>query len=51
MSTSSAASSTCRHGRAAEYDPNRTAFIALLRYEDGELAYILARSACAPATR
>jgi large subunit ribosomal protein L2 len=25
-----------------EYDPNRTAFIALLRYEDGELTYILA---------
>jgi large subunit ribosomal protein L2 len=25
-----------------EYDPNRTAFIALLRYEDGDLAYILA---------
>jgi large subunit ribosomal protein L2 len=25
-----------------EYDPNRTAFIALLRYQDGELAYILA---------
>ncbi|MDF2097248.1 50S ribosomal protein L2 [Aquibaculum arenosum] len=25
-----------------EYDPNRTAFIALLRYEDGEQAYILA---------
>ena len=25
-----------------EYDPNRTAFIALLKYEDGELAYILA---------
>src|ERR1700752_3559950 len=25
-----------------EYDPNRTGFIALLRYEDGELAYILA---------
>ena len=25
-----------------EYDPNRTAFIALLRYEDGELSYILA---------
>ena len=25
-----------------EYDPNRTAFIALVRYEDGELAYILA---------
>ena len=25
-----------------EYDPNRSAFIALLRYRDGELAYILA---------
>jgi large subunit ribosomal protein L2 len=25
-----------------EYDPNRTAFIALLKYEDGALAYILA---------
>jgi large subunit ribosomal protein L2 len=25
-----------------EYDPYRTAFIALVRYEDGELAYILA---------
>jgi large subunit ribosomal protein L2 len=25
-----------------EFDPNRTAFIALIRYEDGELAYILA---------
>ena len=25
-----------------EYDPNRSAFIALLRYQDGELAYILA---------
>ncbi|MGF1641052.1 MAG: 50S ribosomal protein L2 [Rhodospirillales bacterium] len=25
-----------------EYDPNRTAFIALVRYEDGEIAYILA---------
>ena len=25
-----------------EYDPNRTAFIALLEYEDGELGYILA---------
>jgi len=25
-----------------EYDPNRTAFIALIRYADGELAYILA---------
>ena len=25
-----------------EYDPNRTAFIALLKYEDGEVAYIIA---------
>jgi large subunit ribosomal protein L2 len=25
-----------------EYDPNRTAFIALIRYEDGDLSYILA---------
>jgi large subunit ribosomal protein L2 len=25
-----------------EYDPNRTGFIALLKYKDGELAYILA---------
>jgi large subunit ribosomal protein L2 len=25
-----------------EYDPNRTAFIALIKYEDGELSYILA---------
>src|SRR3954468_22571536 len=25
-----------------EYDPNRTAFIALIRYPDGELSYILA---------
>jgi large subunit ribosomal protein L2 len=25
-----------------EYDPNRTAFIALIRYTDGEVAYILA---------
>src|SRR6187431_3567892 len=25
-----------------EYDPNRTAFIALVKYSDGELAYILA---------
>src|SRR5919112_3452299 len=25
-----------------EYDPNRSAFIALVRYADGELAYILA---------
>ena len=25
-----------------EYDPNRTAFIALIKYQDGELSYILA---------
>jgi len=25
-----------------EYDPNRSAFIALIKYEDGDLAYILA---------
>src|SRR6201991_1147422 len=25
-----------------EYDPNRSAFIALVKYEDGEIAYILA---------
>jgi len=25
-----------------EYDPNRTAFIALVKYDDGEIAYILA---------
>src|SRR5437870_6444041 len=25
-----------------EYDPNRTAFLALLKYQDGELAYIIA---------
>ncbi len=25
-----------------EYDPNRTAFIALVKYQDGELAYIIA---------
>ena len=31
-----------------EYDPNRTAFIALLKYEDGELAYILAPNRLAP---
>ena len=31
-----------------EYDPNRTAFIALIRYEDGELAYILAPQRLGP---
>ena len=25
-----------------EYDPNRTAFLALIKYEDGELSYIIA---------
>ena len=25
-----------------EYDPNRTAFIALIKYQDGEMAYIIA---------
>ena len=25
-----------------EYDPNRTCFIALIKYEDGELSYIIA---------
>jgi large subunit ribosomal protein L2 len=31
-----------------EYDPNRSAFIALIRYEDGELSYILAPQRLAP---
>ena len=31
-----------------EYDPNRTAFIALVRYKDGELAYILAPQRVGP---
>jgi large subunit ribosomal protein L2 len=31
-----------------EYDPNRTAFIALIRYADGELAYILAPQRLGP---
>ncbi len=31
-----------------EYDPNRTAFIALVKYDDGELAYILAPQRLAP---
>src|ERR1051326_7153275 len=31
-----------------EYDPNRTGFIALVRYEDGEFAYILAPQPLAP---
>jgi large subunit ribosomal protein L2 len=36
-----------KHDQAAtvqrlEYDPNRTSFIALIKYKDGELAYIIA---------
>ena len=31
-----------------EYDPNRTAFIALIKYQDGELAYILAPQRLGP---
>ena len=31
-----------------EYDPNRTAIIALVKYEDGELAYIIAPQRLAP---
>ena len=31
-----------------EYDPNRTAFIALIKYDDGELSYILAPQRLAP---
>src|ERR1043165_9672349 len=31
-----------------EYDPNRTACIALIKYQDGELAYILAPQRLAP---
>lgn len=31
-----------------EYDPNRTAFIALVKYEDGEVAYVIAPQRLAP---
>lgn len=31
-----------------EYDPNRTAFIALIKYEDGDLSYIVAPQRLAP---
>src|SRR5246500_136777 len=31
-----------------EYDPNRPAFIALIKYQDGELSYILAPQRLAP---
>ena len=42
-STSGARSSACRRrSRAIEYDPNRSAHIALLHYRDGEKRYILA---------
>ena len=42
-STSSAAGTTSRRRvERIEYDPNRTGFIALIKYGDGELAYILA---------
>ena len=34
-----------------EYDPNRTAFIALITYSDGEQAYILAPQRLAPGDR
>ena len=45
-STASSTSAARKDGAATveriEYDPNRTAFIALVRYEDGEQSYILA---------
>src|SRR6058998_1209423 len=31
-----------------EYDPNRTGFIALIKYQDGELSYILAPQRLSP---
>jgi large subunit ribosomal protein L2 len=34
-----------------EYDPNRSAFIALIRYDDGEQAYILAPQRVGPGDR
>ena len=34
-----------------EYDPNRTAFIALVKYEDGEKAYIIAPQRLAAGAR
>jgi len=34
-----------------EYDPNRTAFIALIKYDDGELSYILAAQRLKPGDR
>ncbi|MFP6743573.1 MAG: 50S ribosomal protein L2 [Alphaproteobacteria bacterium] len=34
-----------------EYDPNRSAFIALIRYDDGELSYILAPQRLQPGAK
>lgn len=34
-----------------EYDPNRSAFLALLQYQDGELAYILAPQRLKPGAK
>src|SRR2546421_8555945 len=31
-----------------EYDPNRTSFVALIRYADGELSYIIAPQRLSP---
>ena len=33
-----------------EYDPNRTAFIALIKYEDGQHSHILALQRLVPVT-
>jgi len=41
-STSNGTNWTSRPGRRIEYDPNRSARIALLNYQDGEKRYILA---------
>src|ERR1700755_2196025 len=35
-------------GERLEYDPNRTGFIALIKYQDGELSYILAPQRLGP---
>ena len=51
-STSSAARTASPAKVAAiEYDPNRTAYIALLHYVDGAKAYILAPARCRSARR
>lgn len=36
---------------AIEYDPNRTSFIALVRYADGERRYVLAAESMAPGSK